>query len=212
MFLWYIWPGSHTCGMGWGFIRVTGTCEEKICPQQHPYCPGITWLPISLMFHKFCTISMDCGHVQWSWRDFSTLDFPGFNIYYQGQQSTDPDSHEIHPEIQYNFHKHTGPPQHLSVLQTSSPLPSLGFHTRACRSHGDCFRTDLQPYSLWPVSCNCEKHHSNSLSLLPKMDFIKGFLLAMGLVSLFELQERDISADSKWKWTRFGEENAFLRV
>lgn len=145
--------GQDLTGIGWiGTLlnRVIGTREEKICPQQQPYCPAPPDCPFHLGFMSFCTISMDCEPVQLSWRDFSTPDFPGFNIYYQEHASTDPDSHEIHLETQCNSHQHTGPSQHLSVLQTNSPLPSLCFHTRACSSHGD--RTDLQLYPLLSLS------------------------------------------------------------
>lgn len=87
---------------------------------------------------------------------------------------------------------------HFSVLQTSSPLPSRGFHTGACRSHGDLFQNGSPAIlTLAHITVTGKKTTATASPSLPKMDFIKTLLLAMGLVSPLELQKRDVSADSK---------------
>lgn len=209
--------GQDLTGVGWvgALLKSLAHVKRKSVPSSSHTALAALDCPFHSGFMTFCIISVDYEHVQWSWRHFSAPDFPGFNIYYQGQQSTDPDSLEIHLEIhleiQRNSHQHIGPPHHFSVLQTSSPLPSRGFHTGACRSHGDLFQNGSPAIlTLAHITVTGKKTTATASPSLPKMDFIKTLLLAMGLVSPLELRKRDVSADSKWKWTRFGEENAFF--
>lgn len=72
--------------------------------------------------------------------------------------------------------------------------------------------TDTLSYPFLPISLYTGiKTIAAASPSLPKMDFIRVLLLATGLASPSELWKRDVSTDSKWKWIRFGEENAFFK-
>lgn len=147
--------------------------------------------PFHLGSMSFCTVLMDCEDAQLSWRDFSTTDFPG-------QQSLDPDSHEIDLEIQCNSHQHTGPPPAPFSPPDKFTSTKSVFPHKPYSSHGDLFQ-DRSPAipTLVQITVTGKKTTATASPSLPKMDFIRVLLLAMGLLSPYELQKRDVSADSK---------------
>lgn len=154
-------------------------------PSQHHTFLHFTW--VSWAFAPFL---LHYEHLWVSWEDFSTPDFPGFNIYYQGQQSTD-------PAIVMRFILRLGaiptstqetlsapfsvPDKHTSI---KSILPHKGLQLPWWLVSG----TDLQSHSLLPISLYTGIKTIAAASFsLPKMDFIRVLLLATGLASPSEL-------------------------
>ena len=181
--------------MGWGFFRVTDVCEEKIWLHQQPCylhdtIPAPPVSPFHLGFMSFCTVSIDYEHLQFSWGDFSTPDFPGFNIDYQGQQSTDPAA------VMRFFLRLSAIPTStqetlsapFSVSDKHNSIKSVFPHKGLQLPWWLVSGTDLLSYPLLPISLYTEiKTVATASPSLPKMDFIRVLLLATGLASPSEL-------------------------
>lgn len=139
--------------MGWGFIRVTGACARR---KSVPSSSHTVLVPLDCPFHlgfmSSCTISMDYERVQSSWRDFSTPDFPSFNIYHQGQQSTDPD-----PVMRFILRFSTAPTSTQEPPSSFQSSRQVHLYQVCLSTQGPaapmvaCFRMDLQPHPLLPI-------------------------------------------------------------
>jgi len=139
---------------------------------------------------SFCNVSIDYEHPQFSWGDFGTSDYPGFNTSYQRQQSTDPA-----PGIRFILRLSAVPTTTQETLSGSFSAPDKHTSIKSSFPHTGLqllwwlvLGTDLQSYPLLPTSLYTGiKMTAAASPSLPKMDFIRVLLLVTGLASPFEL-------------------------
>lgn len=170
-------------------------CEKKNRLQQQPCylhdtVPVLPVSPFHLGFMSFCTISIDYEHLQFSRGDFSTPGFPGFNIYYQGQQSTDPA-----PVMRFILRLSAIPTSTQETLSAPFSAPDKHTSIKPIFPHKGLqvpwrlvLGTDILSYPFLPISLYTGiKTTAAASPSLPKMDFIRVLLLATGLASPPEL-------------------------